>query len=118
MFSSTTIASSMTMPTESVRPSIDGLLSVMPAASIAAKVEMIEVGMAMAEIIVARTFCIKSNTTSAARNEPRIRCSRIACHVQFLRLERLFDQRDGQVVSSKLGAVEKVVDLALASAYD
>jgi hypothetical protein len=67
----------MTMPTESVRPSIDGALSVMPAASIAAKVEMIEVGMAMAEMMVARRFCMKSRTTSDARIEPMIKCSRI-----------------------------------------
>ena len=44
MFSSTTIASSMTMPTESVSASIVSMLSVKPMYQMSAKVAMIEVG--------------------------------------------------------------------------
>ena len=40
---------------------------------------MIDVGMAMAEIIVERKFQRKMKTTSAARSPPMIKCSSIAC---------------------------------------
>ncbi len=75
MFSSTTIASSMTMPTESVSASIVIELSVKPMYQMRPNVAMIDVGMAMAEIIVERRFVRKSSTTSAARIDPTIRCS-------------------------------------------
>ena len=75
MFSSTTIASSMTMPTESVSASIVIRLSVKPMYQISPKVAMIEVGMAIAAMIVERRLARNSSTTSAARIEPTIRCS-------------------------------------------
>ena len=70
MFSSTTIASSMTMPTESVSASIVSMLSVKPMYQISAKVAMIEVGIEMAAMIVERKLPRNSSTTSAARIEP------------------------------------------------
>ena len=75
MFSSTTIASSMTMPTESVSASIVIELSVKPMYQMRPNVAMIEVGMAMAAMIVERRLARKSSTTSAARIEPTTRCS-------------------------------------------
>ena len=54
MFSSTTIASSMTMPTISTSASIVTLLSVKSSASIMPKVEITEAGMATPAMIVAR----------------------------------------------------------------
>ena len=75
MFSSTTIASSMTMPTDSVSASIVIRLSVKPMYQIRPNVAMIEVGMAMAAMIVERRFLRNTSTTSAARIEPTTRCS-------------------------------------------
>ena len=75
MFSSTTIASSMTMPTESVSASIVSMLSVKPMYQISANVAMIEVGIEMAAMIVERRLPRNSSTTNAARSEPTIRCS-------------------------------------------
>ena len=75
MFSSTTIASSMTMPTDSVSASIVIMLSVKPMYQIRPNVAMIEVGMAIAAMIVDRRLLRNSSTTSAARIEPTIRCS-------------------------------------------
>ena len=54
MFSSTTIASSMTMPTISVSASMVIWFSVKPSAAITAKAPMIEVGIAIAAISVER----------------------------------------------------------------
>ncbi len=75
MFSSTTIASSMTMPTESVSASIVSMLSVKPMYQMSAKVATIEVGIAIAAIIVERKLPRNRKTTMAARIEPTIRCS-------------------------------------------
>ena len=75
MFSSTTIASSMTMPTDSVSASIVSMLRVKPWNHIRPKVAMIEVGIATAAMIVDRKFPRNSSTTMAARIEPTIRCS-------------------------------------------
>jgi hypothetical protein len=75
MFSSTTIASSMTMPTASVRASMVIELSVKSSYQIRPKVATIDVGMAIAAISVERQFHRKTSTTSAARTEPTIRCS-------------------------------------------
>ena len=69
MFSSTTIASSMTMPTASVSASIVIVLSVKPMYQISPNVAMIEVGMAMAAMIVERRLARKSSTTE--RREDR-----------------------------------------------
>ena len=70
MFSSTTIASSMTMPTASVSASIVIEFSVNPMYQIRPNVATIDVGIAMAEIIVERTFQRKTKTTSAASSDP------------------------------------------------
>ena len=75
MFSRTTIASSMTMPTASVSASIVIELSVKPWYQIRPKVAMIDVGMAMAAMIVERQFQRNTSTTPAARIDPKIRCS-------------------------------------------
>src|SRR5512139_1145991 len=75
MFSITTIASSMTMPTESVSANMVIELSVKPSYQISPNVEMMEVGMAIAAITVERKFQRKKATTSAAKIEPRTRCS-------------------------------------------
>ena len=75
MFSSTTIASSMTMPTASVSASIVIVFSVKPMYQIRPKVAMIDVGIAIAAMIVERKLPRNSSTTSAARIEPTIRCS-------------------------------------------
>ena len=75
MFSSTTIASSMTMPTASVSASSVMLLSVKSMPRISVNVAMIETGMASDEMITARRLRMKNITTSAARRLPQIRCS-------------------------------------------
>ena len=75
MFSSTTMASSMTMPTDSVSASIVSMFSVKPMYQISAKVAMIDVGIAMAAMTVDRKLPRKSSTTSDARSDPTIRCS-------------------------------------------
>ena len=75
MFSSTTIASSMTMPTESVSASMVIKLSVKSMYQMSPNVAMIEVGIAMAAMTVERKFIRKSSTTRAARIEPTTRCS-------------------------------------------
>ncbi len=75
MFSSTTTASSITMPTASVRARSVMTLSVKPMYSMAPKVAMSEAGMATAAITVGRSLRRKSQTTAEAKSEPRIRCS-------------------------------------------
>ena len=70
MFSSTTIASSMTIPTASVSASIVIELSVKPWYQIRPNVAMIDVGMAIAAMIVERQFQRNTSTTAAARIEP------------------------------------------------
>ena len=75
MFSSTTIASSMTMPTASVSASMVIEFSVKSSYQIRPKVAMIDVGMAMAAMSVERQFQRNTSTTSAARIEPTTRCS-------------------------------------------
>ena len=75
MFSITTMASSMTMPTESVNASSVRLLSVKPMYLMMANAAMMEVGIERAAISVARMFARKKNTTTAARMPPTIRCS-------------------------------------------
>jgi len=78
MFSSTTMASSMTMPTISVRASIVIWLRLNPIQFISEKVEMIDVGMATAAISVERQLRMKNSTTIAATKPPRTRCSSTA----------------------------------------
>ena len=75
MFSSTTIASSMTMPTESVSASIVSMLSVKSMYRMRPNVAMIDVGMEIAAMAVDRRLPRNSSTTSAASTEPTMRCS-------------------------------------------
>ena len=65
----------MTMPTASVSASIVMVFSVKPWYHISPKVAMIDVGMAIAAMIVERQFPRNTSTTSAARIEPTTRCS-------------------------------------------
>ena len=65
----------MTMPTESVSASIVIRLSVKPMYQSSPKVAMIEVGIAIAAMIVERTLVRNRSTTIAARIEPTTRCS-------------------------------------------
>jgi hypothetical protein len=62
-FSTTTIASSTTMPTASTRPNSDRLFSDIPSAYRTAKVPTNETGMAMTGISEARQVCRNRNTT-------------------------------------------------------
>src|SRR3712207_7677274 len=71
MFSSTTMASSITTPTISTSASIVTLFSVKSSARIMAKVETTDAGMATAAIRVERHERMKSSTTSEARMLPR-----------------------------------------------
>ena len=75
MFSSTTMASSITMPVASDSASIVMLFSVKPKNFIAVKVPMIEVGMASAAMKVTRMLRMNRKTTMLASRPPRIRCS-------------------------------------------
>ena len=72
------MASSMTIPTASVRPSSESTLRVMPSARATANVPTMDVGMAIAAIRVARTLRRKRSTTTAARTAPIERCSATA----------------------------------------
>src|SRR4029453_4430151 len=75
MFSSTTIASSMTSPTRRVSHSIVIEVSVKPWYQMSPNVAMIEVGIAIAAIRVERQFQRNTSTTAAASIEPTIRGS-------------------------------------------
>ena len=74
MFSRTTTASSITMPTISVSASIVIEFIVKPIAAINPNVAMIEVGIAIAAMKVERMLHKKTKTTIAARILPSIRC--------------------------------------------
>jgi len=73
MFSSTTIASSITMPVASESESIVMLFSVNPSAFMTVKVPMIDVGIARAAMKVTRRFLMNRKTTNAASRPPMIR---------------------------------------------
>ena len=75
MFSSTMIASSITMPVDTDSPSIVTLFSVNPAHRMAKNVAMIEVGMETAAIRAGRQFRQprKTHTIRLARRAPRTR---------------------------------------------
>ena len=78
MFSSTTMASSMTMPTISTSASIVTVFRVKPSAAIRPNVEITDVGIATAAITVARQSRMNANTTRQARMLPRIRWTLIS----------------------------------------
>ena len=77
MISSTMMASSITMPTMRVSASMVIWFSVKPNAAMSAKVEMIEVGMAMAAMSVVRMFARKRKMMMAAKKLPSIRWRRM-----------------------------------------
>ena len=74
MFSSTTMASSMTMPTDSVSASSVSQFREKPITFIKVKVVMIEQGMATAAMSVARRLPMKRKTTMLASRAPTMRC--------------------------------------------
>jgi hypothetical protein len=74
MFSSTTMASSITTPTMSTSASIVTLLSVKLSAFIMPNVEMTEHGIATAAINVERHERMNTSTTRLARILPSTRC--------------------------------------------
>ena len=63
-FSTTTIASSTTIPIASTRPKSERMLSEKPSAAIAANVPTSETGIATSGITLARQFCRKTSTTT------------------------------------------------------
>ena len=66
-FSTTTIASSTTMPIASTSPNRERLLRLNPSPAINANVPTIATGTATSGMSVARQFCKKTSTTSATR---------------------------------------------------
>ena len=74
MFSSTTIASSITTPTIRTSASIVTLFRVKSSARIIPKVEMTEAGMATPAMRVERQERMKKSTTRDAKMLPRTRC--------------------------------------------
>src|SRR2546428_768858 len=120
MFSRTTIASSITMPTESVSASIVIELSVKPMYQMRPNVAMIDVGMAMAAMIVERMFMRNSSTTRAG-GEAQRRGTRVdapAGNPRVLRLQGARDIGDGDVVGAQPIRVQPHVHLTLAPAED
>jgi hypothetical protein len=79
MFSSTTIASSMTMPTIRTSASIVTLFSVKSSAAIMPNVAITDDGMATAAMTVERQLRMNANTTRQARMLPSTRCTSISC---------------------------------------
>ena len=63
--------SSTRMPTASDRPSRESVFSVKPSAYIGIKVAIIEVGIAIAMMMVPRMLCRKRKTISTASSAPR-----------------------------------------------
>jgi hypothetical protein len=75
MFSSTTIASSITMPTASVSASSVMLFRVKPAARISAKLAMIDAGIASDATNTTRRLRMNAMITRLASRLPSSRCS-------------------------------------------
>ncbi len=65
--STTTMASSTTMPMARTRPNMESVFTENPSIGKKMKVPMIETGTVSSGMIVARTFCRKMNTTSVTR---------------------------------------------------
>ncbi len=76
MLSSTTMASSMRIPTTRERASIVRVFSVKPKRCSAGKTARIEAGMATAATTVSRTFPRKKRMDKTARHPPSVRVSR------------------------------------------
>ena len=79
MFSSTTMASSMTTPTINTKASMVTLFKVNPKARMKAKVAMIEAGIATEAISVERHDRMNRSTVKQARRLPVTRCPWISC---------------------------------------
>ena len=73
MFSNTTMASSMTIPTIRTRASIVTLLSVKSSNSIIPNVAITDDGIAMPAMIMLRQLLMNSSTTRQARILPKTR---------------------------------------------
>ena len=71
-FSTTTIASSTTMPMASTSPNSDRLLREKPSPAMTAKVPISDTGTATIGMIVARQFCKKTSTTIKTRMKASI----------------------------------------------
>ena len=84
MFSSTTMASSMTMPTMRTRASMVTLFRVKSSARIIPKVAMTEAGMATAAMRVARQLRMKASTTIEARMLPSTRWTLISWRAAWM----------------------------------
>jgi hypothetical protein len=104
MFSSTTMASSMTMPTARARASRVMVSRVKPWARIRANVPTMEMGIARAAMMVLRRLPRNTKTTRAAKMAPRIRCSRTAA--TLVRMVRELSRRISSFtpVFAKVGA--------------
>ena len=77
-FSTTTIASSTTMPMASTRPNSERLLMENPKAAMAANVPISDTGTATSGMMEARQFCRNSTTTSTTSSMASIRVWRTA----------------------------------------
>ena len=66
-FSTTTMASSTTMPIANTRPNKERLLRLKPMAAMTAKVPIMATGTAISGMIAARQFCKNTSTTRATR---------------------------------------------------
>ena len=75
MFSRTTIASSITIPTASARANSVIMLRVNPCHHMSAKVPMIDTGIASAATSALRKLARNSSTTREAKRLPSTRCS-------------------------------------------
>src|SRR5258708_6211061 len=133
MFSSTTIASSMTMPTASVSASMVIEFSVKSSYQTRPNVAMIDVGIAIAAISIERQFHRNTSTTGAApaadllaglqgpararRDGLRARLDAPARDLRVLRLQRARDIGHREVLPLKTRGIQPQVDLALASAH-
>ncbi len=85
MFSTTTMASSTTMPIASTRPNSDRLFSEKPSAAMTAKVPTMATGTAISGMMAARQFCRNTSITSGHQDD------RVAERVEDL-VDRLADE--------------------------
>src|SRR4029453_14130418 len=116
MFSSTTIASSMTMPTIRVSASMVIWLIVKLSADITPKAPMIDAGIATAAISVERKLRRKTRTKTAARMPPGIRCSSIAASEARMNSESSRIRRTSKVGGSSFSTSAMRSRIASASA--
>ncbi|MNL03651.1 hypothetical protein D3C87_1241930 [compost metagenome] len=87
MFSRSTTASSTTMPTTRVSARVVSMLNEKPMSCIVQNVAIIEMGMAMPPIKVARQFRRKAKRIATASRPPMIRCSQTEWLDSLMNLE-------------------------------